>query len=68
MKESVEHFKVKKGGDYMLKVRLEGLPEEVQKGIESLEKQHQVLSVSKPYPNRNSEYVRCYIEMKLKEK
>ena len=45
----------------MIKIRIEGLPEEVEKyGYEFLQK-------SETYPNRNSVYVRKYVEIRLKE-
>ena len=41
----------------MVKVRIEGLPEEVEKdGYEFLQK-------SENYPNRNSVYIRKYVEI-----
>jgi hypothetical protein len=49
----------------VVKVRLEGLPEDVETALVELEVNHTLLSVSKLYENRNSEYVRLYIEMKI---
>ena len=53
----------------MVKIRIEGLPEEVEKFTELLEKdeKYEVLQKSENYPNRNSEYVRRYVEIRLKE-
>lgn len=53
----------------MVKVRIEGLPEEVEKVTELLEKdeKYEVLQRSENYPNRNSEYVRRYVEVMLDE-
>ena len=53
----------------MVKVRIEGLPEEVEKFTELLEKdeKYEVLQKSENYPNRNSVYVRKYVEIQLKE-
>lgn len=49
----------------MLKVRLQGTAEEVQKGVEELEKYFRVLEVSRPYKNRNSEYYRVYMDIEF---
>jgi hypothetical protein len=53
----------------MVKVRIEGLPEEVEKFTEQLEKdeKYEFLQKSENYPNRNSAYVRKYVEIRLKE-
>lgn len=52
----------------MVKVRIEGLPEDVEKFTERLEKDgYEFLQKSENYPNRNSEYVRRYVEIRLKE-
>ena len=53
----------------MLKIRIEGLPEEVEKVTELLEKdeKYEFLQKSENYPNRNSVYVRKYVEIRLKE-
>ena len=52
----------------MVKVRIEGLPEEVEKFTEQLEKDgYEFLQKSETYPNRNSVYVRKYVEIRLKE-
>ena len=52
----------------MVKVRIEGLPEEVEKFTEQLKKDgYHFLMESDDYPNRNSEYVRRYVEIRLKE-
>lgn len=40
----------------MIKIRIEGLPEE-------LKKIYHILSESKQYKNRNSEYVRVYLDI-----
>ncbi|MDA1569827.1 DUF3970 family protein [Bacillus cereus] len=50
----------------MIKIRLQGLSLEVQGMIEDLKKHYDVLSVSDFYQNRNSQYIRCYVEMRLK--
>lgn len=52
----------------MVKVRIEGLPEEVEKFTEQLKKDgYRFLMESDDYPNRNSVYVRKYVEIRLKE-
>lgn len=52
----------------MVKVRIEGLPEEVEKFTEQLEKDgYEFLQKSENYSNRNSVYVRKYVEIRLKE-
>lgn len=52
----------------MVKVRIEGLPEEVEKFTEQLEKDgYEFLQKSENYPNRNSEYVRRYVEIRIIE-
>lgn len=50
----------------IVKIRLQGLPEDIEKAIEGLKNCFQLLSVSDYYANRNSEYVRCYVEVKGK--
>lgn len=47
----------------MLKIRIEGLPEEIDKFMEPFRKKHNVLMESKTYKNRNSKYVRLYVEI-----
>ena len=52
----------------MVKVRIEGLPEEVEKFTEQLEKDgYEFLQKSENYPNRNSVYVRKYVEIRIIE-
>lgn len=53
----------------MLKIRIEGLPEEVEKVTELLEKdeKYEFLQKSENYPNRNSVYVRKYVEIRIIE-
>jgi hypothetical protein len=54
------------GGVVMVKLRVQGLPEEVEEYIERvLKPQSRVLYVSDPYKNRNSEYVRVYVEARM---
>lgn len=48
----------------MVKVRIEGLPEEVEKFTEQLEKDgYEFLQKSENYPNRNSVYIRKHVEI-----
>lgn len=48
----------------MVKVRIEGLPEEVEKFTKQLEKDgYEFLQKSENYQNRNSVYVRKYVEI-----
>ena len=48
----------------MVKVRIEGLPEEVEKFTKQLEKDgYEFLQKSENYPNRTSVYVRKYVEI-----
>ena len=52
----------------MIKLRIQGLPDEVEKFSEQLKKDgYHFLMESVDYPNRNSEYVRRYVEIRLKE-
>lgn len=47
----------------MIKVRVQGLPAEVEKYIDDFREQYEVLDVSTQYENKNSEYVRVYLEL-----
>lgn len=49
----------------MIKLRIEGLPKEVEKAVQKLT-DFEILSESKIYPNRNSQYVRKYIEAEIR--
>ncbi|MFR9037668.1 MAG: hypothetical protein ACLVIP_14195 [Ruminococcus sp.] len=52
----------------MIKLRIQGLPDEVEKFSEQLKKGgYHFLMESDDYPNRNSEYVRRYVEVMLDE-
>ena len=53
----------------MVKVRIEGLPEEVETFTELLEKdeKYEFLQKSENYSNRNSVYIRKYVDIRLKE-
>jgi len=50
----------------MMKIRITGLPNEVETAVEQLQKAFRVLAVSPPYPNRGSQYVRVYLEAETK--
>lgn len=54
---------------HMIKIRIEGLPEEVEKFTEQLEKdeKYEFLQKSETYPNRNSVYIRKYVDIRSKE-
>ena len=47
----------------MVKLRVEGLPEEVEEKLKVFRLEFSVLLESGQYKNRNSEYVRVYIEV-----
>ncbi|WP_084787613.1 DUF3970 family protein [Anaerobacillus alkalidiazotrophicus] len=51
----------------MVKVRLQGLAEEIKLMIDNFRNHYDVLQVSLPYQNRGSQYVRVYVEMRLKK-
>ena len=52
----------------MIKLRIQGLPDEVEKFSEHLKKDgYRFLMESDDYPNRNSEYVRRYVEIRIIE-
>ena len=52
----------------MVKVRIEGLPEEVEKFTEQPKKDgYEFLQKSENYPNKKSVYVRKYVDIRLKE-
>lgn len=51
----------------MIKLRIEGLPKEVEKVAQKLATYFEILSESKLCPNRNSQYVRKYVEAEIKD-
>ncbi len=52
----------------MVKIRLEGVLEEVEKAVPKLQKSFRILNVTDPYQNRNqSKYVRVYVDVELKK-
>lgn len=50
----------------MLKMRLTGPPSDVQKAFKELKNNFFILSVSPVYHNRNSKYVRIYVDADFK--
>lgn len=56
---------IKFGGERMIKIRLQGLPEEIERFIEDFKGKYEVLEVSEPYENRGeSKFVRVYVTIK----
>lgn len=51
----------------MIKIRMTGLSEEIQNAIKILKNSFEIFEVSNEYPNRNSQYVRIYIECEPKQ-
>jgi len=50
----------------MVKIRVQGMPKEVQKTVMKLSKQFSVLEVSGQYANRGSQFVRVYVDVEAK--
>ena len=50
----------------IVKVRIQGLPIDVLKATESIRESFNIYSESTPYVNKNSEYIRVYIEAEKK--
>lgn len=50
----------------MVKIRLEGTPHEIETVKEDIQHMYHILSESKPYQNRHSEYVRAYLDVEIK--
>lgn len=50
-----------------MKIRLMGNNEELEKAVEKLKETFEIISVSRPYANRNSTEARVYVEVKVKE-
>lgn len=50
----------------MIKVRLTGLPIEIEKATEVLKTNFDILDISKNYQDRNSSYVRLYATIEVK--
>ena len=52
----------------MIKIRLEGLPEEIEKAAEKLSNSFRILQQSEPYLNKGkSVFARIYIDAELKK-
>lgn len=47
----------------MVTIRLMGLEKDIKKAIKKLEKTFEIISISEPYPNRNSKEVRVYVKV-----
>lgn len=47
----------------MVKIRLEGLPDEVENLLVKVRKDFNILQESNQYPNRNSKYIRVYLDV-----
>ncbi|MGG2201899.1 DUF3970 family protein [Paenibacillus validus] len=52
----------------MVKIRVQGLPSEIQTFLQTFREDYDILQESSEYPNRNSQYVRVYIECGEKKK
>ena len=50
-----------------MKIRVEGLLDELDAAIEELRQSFIVRSVSRPYKNRNSDYHRVYLDVEIRE-
>lgn len=51
----------------MVKIRVQGTPEETKEAIEILKNSFEILQISNEYKNRNSEYVRIYVDITIKK-
>lgn len=51
----------------MIKIKITGVSEEVSRAAEMLKDSFEILEVSNEYPNRNSQYVRKYVEAEIKD-
>lgn len=51
----------------LIKIRVEGLPLEVAQVVDDFKQTFEVLTISKPYKNRTSDYVRVYVDVDRKE-
>ena len=47
----------------MVKIRLEGKIDEIEKTVRTMRKSFSILSQSEPYKNRNSVYYRVYLDI-----
>jgi len=50
----------------MVKIRLWGLPDEIEDAVKSLQEGFKILSESRQYKDKKSEYVRVYVEVESK--
>ncbi len=51
----------------MVKIRVQGTSEETKEAIEILKNSFEILQISNEYKNRNSEYVRIYVDITIKK-
>ena len=51
----------------MIKIRLQGKKEDIEKSIPKIAKNFIILSESEYYKNRNSEFYRLYLELEVEE-
>ena len=51
----------------MIKIRLQGKKEHIEKSITKIAKNFRILDKSEYYKNRNSEFYRLYLEVEEKE-
>ena len=58
----------KKGGDYVVRLRLTGLPVDIQTALNLLSDSFTIISVSPYLRNRNSKFVRLYAAVEFKTK
>ena len=49
----------------MLRIRLEGKPEDVEEAKEKLKEIFEIFKVSNPYPNRDNDNVRVYVNAEM---
>lgn len=47
----------------MIKIRLEGLPKELNEALETVRENFDILSESDPYKNNRSKYYRIYLDV-----
>ena len=51
----------------MVKIWVQGTSEETKEAIEILKNSFEILQISNEYKNRNSEYVRIYVDITIKK-
>lgn len=50
-----------------LKIRITGLPDELDTAIEELRRSFTIRNISRPYKNRNSDYHRVYLDVEIRK-